>query len=384
MESIQEKMGTRNNRKTRIGLIVNPIAGMGGRVGLKGTDGQEVYRQAIEKGAKPEAATKAARALEPLLDIESDFEIITCNDDMGEDTLKLCGLKASKIIDVVDCDMSEPIDTMKAVIEMNRIGIDLLVFAGGDGTARNIHSVNYGNTICIGIPAGVKIQSSAFARTPREAGAVIYDFIKGKINRIKEAEVVDLDETLYRQGVVAPKLFGSLLVPDVSGRMQPKKFRSASSDISDQMSIASEIVGNIGDELVLVGPGSTTQAIMKKLGLESTLIGVDAIKNGVLIGKDLDETEIFELIANERVKLILTPIGGQGFLLGRGNQQISPEIIRQVGKGNLVVVATKQKLNSLIERKLWVDTGDLELDEILKGYVRVTTGIKEEVVFKLG
>lgn len=372
------------NRKTRIGLIVNPIAGMGGRVGLKGTDGPEVYQEAIEKGAKPESATKAARALEPLLEISNQFELITCNGAMGETTLSLLGLAPAEIIDIMDEEISEPADTMKAVVQMNRIGIDLLMFAGGDGTARNISAVNFDNTICIGIPAGVKIQSSAFARTPREAGTIIHDFITGKIRRIKEAEVMDLDEKLYRQGIVAPKLFGSLLVPDVSGRMQPKKFRSASSDISDQMAIASEVVRNIKDELVLIGPGSTTQAIMKKLGLESTLIGVDAIKNGALIGKDLNESEILELIKVEKAKLVLTPIGGQGFLLGRGNQQISPKVIRLIGKDNFLVVATKQKLNSLPDNKLWVDTGDLDLDFILKGYVRVITGIKEAVVFKLG
>ncbi len=334
MESIQEKMVPRRTRKRRIGLIVNPIAGMGGPVGLKGTDGFDTYLEALRMGARPKAGHKMRQAFESIRTLAHDIEIVTCEGDMGLNIIKHFGIEPTEIVDVGDDTLSEPSDTMQAVIQMNRMDIDLIVFAGGDGTARNVSAVNFKNTLCVGVPAGVKIQSSCFARTPREAGDLICDFIKGKVTRIREAEVVDLDEGLYRKGIVAPKFYNTLIVPDSSGRMQNKKFRTSSSERSDQMDIASEIARNMKDALYIIGPGSTTQAIMNKLGLSSTLIGIDAVQNGKLLGQDLTEQTLLELIENRKnIKLVLTPVGGQGFLLGRGNQQLSPEVLKKNKQG---------------------------------------------------
>ena len=385
MESIQEKVVRGRTRKRRIGLIVNPIAGMGGPVGLKGTDGFETYLEALRKGARPRAGSKMKEAFEAIKTIAEDVDIVTCEGDMGLNIIRQIGIEPIEIVDVGDDGMSEPSDTMQAVIQMNQLHIDLIVFAGGDGTARNISAVNFKNTICVGVPAGVKIQSSCFARTPREAGELICDFIKGKITRIREAEVVDLDEKLYRQGIVAPKFYNTLIVPDSSGRMQNKKFRTPSSEYSDQLDIASEIVRNMENELYIIGPGSTTQAILNKLKLPSTLIGIDAVQNGQLIGQDLTEQTLLELIENRKnIKLLLTPVGGQGFLLGRGNQQLSPKVLKRIGKENIIVVATKHKLQGLDPQTMWIDTGNQELNEKLRGYIRVVTGIKEVQMFKIG
>lgn len=112
------------------------------------------------------------------------------------------------------------------------------------------------------------------------------------------------------------------------------------------------------------------------MDLEGTLLGVDLIKNGELLESDVSESKIWEYVKNDdrKVKIIVTVIGGQGNLFGRGNQQISPRVIRRVGKKNIIVAATGSKLISLQGEPLLVDTGDEALDEELCGYIEVVKG----------
>jgi predicted polyphosphate/ATP-dependent NAD kinase len=137
------------------------------------------------------------------------------------------------------------------------------------------------------------------------------------------------------------------------------------------------------DCLYIIGSGTTTRAIMERLGLENTLLGIDAIEKGKLIALDLNEDQLLDLIEGRRAKIIVTPIGGQGYIFGRGNQQLSPKLIKKIGAENIMVVATLNKLASLERRPLLVDTGDYEVDAVLRGYIRVITGYREEMVYRV-
>jgi len=252
-------------------------------------------------------------------------------------------------------------------------GVDLLVFAGGDGTARNVCEAIGVSVPVIGIPAGVKIHSAVYAVNPRNAGLAIRDFLEGRSVRLKEAEVMDIDEELFRQGRVSTKLYGYMMVPESGSRIQNMK-SGGGSETGDLVGMAGYIVCNMEeDTLYIVGPGSTTRSIMEDMGLPNTLLGVDVVQNKELIASDVTEKQLWELIEDAalKVKIVITVIGGQGSLFGRGNQQISPRIIRRVGRENIIVAATVSKLLALGGQPLLVDTGDLELDQSLCGFIEV-------------
>ena len=261
--------------------------------------------------------------------------------------------------------------------------VDLLLFAGGDGTARDICSTVGTSLVCLGIPAGVKIHSGVFASHPVRAGELAALYLQKSVQRTVEAEVMDVNEEELRREIISARLYGYLKIPHVERFLQRTKAGSTGNEKYSQESIAAEVTGNMSDEFYyLVGPGTTTAAIMQKLELDHSLLGVDLVWKGNLLGKDLNEDQILEKIKGKPTKLILTPIGGQGFLLGRGNQQISPEIIVQIGKDNIIVVATKQKIHSLNSRPLLVDTGEEATDQALMGYYRIITGFREAIIYK--
>jgi predicted polyphosphate/ATP-dependent NAD kinase len=263
--------------------------------------------------------------------------------------------------------------------------VDLLLFAGGDGTARNICQAVGNQLISLGIPAGVKIHSAVYAVTPRDAGEVARIFLEGRLRSLREAEVMDIDEEAYRQGVVSARLYGYLRVPVESRYVQPMKAGGTVAEAEALAGIAEDVIDSMdGSEIFLIGPGTTTRAIMEKLGLANTLLGVDVVCNRRLVARDVSESQLTELISGRRAKIVMTVIGGQGYILGRGNQQISPAVVRQVGKDGIRVVATKEKLASLGGRPLLVDTGDEGLNQELGGYVRVTTGYRDYVIYKVG
>ncbi len=265
--------------------------------------------------------------------------------------------------------------------------VDGIIFAGGDGTARDVLDATKGKVPVIGIPAGVKIHSGVFAKKTEAAGELLREFILDILHGQEEAEVMDIDENLYREGMVAAKLYGYLSVPFNKQLLQGKKARSQPSGAASQQSIAWDIIDNMHDAILyLVGPGSTTSCIMKVLQLPYTLIGIDAVYQKQLIGKDLNEMAILKLLQQfkpQNTKLILTPISGQGILLGRGNQQISPNVLRLLGKENFIIIACTNKLVELHGKPFCLDTGYPEIDIALRGYYPVVTGYKEEVVYKV-
>ena len=359
---------------TSVGLIVNPIAGMGGSVGLKGTDGSAVVRRARELGALPRAPARAAAALEEVARAGLEFELLTCAGAMGEDSALACDLHPSIVYRTASSETSGD-DTRAAARAMIAEGVGLLVFAGGDGTARDVFEAVGDSVPVVAIPAGVKIHSAVFAVNPRAAGDLVVGVLRGRITRTREAEVMDVDEAAYRDGRLSTRLYGYLRVPDDARLVQAGKVRSRSED-SAADDLARAVVDSMAFETTyIVGPGTTTRRITRLLGLDSTLVGVDIVRNGRLLALDVGERQILDILeTNHPARIIVTPIGGQGYLFGRGNQQISGRVVRAVGIENVVVVATPAKLASLGGRPLLVDTDDEELNRALAGFVAVTTG----------
>jgi predicted polyphosphate/ATP-dependent NAD kinase len=364
-----------------IGLIINPIAGMGGRVGLKGTDGPEILEKARRMGAVPQAEARAIEALRRLAHFKDHFVLITYPSVMGESAARASGLEP-EVVGTISGGETTAADTRRAAAEMKALGADLLLFAGGDGTARDIYEAVRGTVLALGIPAGVKIHSAVFAAGAARAGELALRFLEGRIKRTVETEVMDIDEEEFRRDVLSARLYGYLKVPYESDYLQRRKTGSLSSEKYVQEAIAAEVVeGILRDVLYIVGPGTTTRAVMERLGLKNTLLGVDLVYNGRQVAADVGEREILKALEGRKGKIIVTPIGGQGFIFGRGNQQISPEVIRKVGKENIIVVATAGKIAALKGRPFLVDTGDAAVDALLCGYVRVVSGYQETAVY---
>ena len=368
-----------------LGVIVNPVAGMGGRVGLKGSDGVEILRRARELGARPEAPGRMAQALKVVSELQDKAQVLTYSDQMGEYSCALAGLPAS-VIGRTDGGHTTPEDTRRAAREMAGAGADLILFAGGDGTARDLYHAVGEEVPVLGVPAGVKIHSAVYAVTPRSAGKLVVLWLQRRLLRMRSAEVMDIDEEAFRAGVVRAKLYGYLRVPEENRFVQNVKAGGVVHEAEALQGICAEVLRAMEDPdcIFAVGPGTTTRGILQELGLQNTLLGVDVVRNKKLLANDVTARQLLDLIDGHRAKVVVTAIGGQGHILGRGNQQISPEIIRKVGRENLMIIATKEKLVSLGARPLLVDTGDPALDQELSGYTRIITGYGDYVICKVG
>lgn len=373
----------------KIGLIVNPFAGIGGKVGLKGSDGEEMQKKALGLGAVPESGEKAAFAMRILKDVQSAAKFFTCPGEMGENVCKAAGI-GCKVIMIPGGSLggyTTSADTVCAARAFLDMGADLILFAGGDGTARDIMDAVGTSVPVLGIPAGCKIHSGVYALNPRKAGELAVRFIQGKVREIKEAEVMDIDEEQFRKGKVQSRLYGYLKIPDETCMVQNLK---SGSRYSEQGSIErlSDYIADTWDKdtLYIVGGGSTTASIMRKMNLPNTLLGIDLVHDGQVIVADCTEKEILDIIEKHvpgKIKILVTVIGGQGFLFGRGNQQISAEVIRRVGKENIIVAASPDKMLSFFGKSLHVDTGNEEVNRYLTGYIRVIAGYGEYVMMKV-
>ena len=375
-------------KKLRLGLIINPIAGMGGRVGLKGTDGQHILNLALEKGAVPRSEERAALCFSQLRALSEQFDILTGAGHMGEFVLRSCGFAPTILCTQTNLfPRTTAEDTLEIARQMVANSVDIIVFSGGDGTARNIFSVVHDTLPVLGIPAGVKIHSAVFATSPTGASLVLKGLISGKKMGEKLAEVMDIDESAYRDGFLKASLYGYLRIPYERGKVQGLKAGSPISDRVAQEAIAttvSEMMDSNPDTLFLLGAGSTTQAIASKLGKKGTLLGVDAYLGDCLVARDLCEHDLLLILSKHvKKKLLLTPIGGQGFILGRGNQQISPEVLQKIGKENLIIVSTVSKLHALYGSPLLLDTGNGELDSEFEGIYKVITHYNQHAYYRV-
>lgn len=366
----------------RLGLIVNPIAGLGGSVGLKGTDG--MAGEALRRGAVPRAGERARQALEPLLPLREDLEVLTWPGGMGGTPARELGFSVRLLSGAPRGETSRE-DTLRLARALADEDTDLILFAGGDGTARDIYAALGTGPLVLGIPAGVKIYSPVFGRTPRSAGLLALRVLTGQCTRFREEEVLDVDEALYRQERISTQLYGYLRIPLEERLTQCRKAPTPLSDAEAISSIAAQAVEDMRPETnYLIGAGTTTRGVMERLGLPSTLIGVDLVRDGQLIGRDLSERGILEQLQDGRAaKLVVTVTGGQGCLFGRGNQQLTPQVLRRIGKENIIILATKQKLAQLGGRPLLADTFDPQLNRELSGYYRAVCGWGEFILCRV-
>ena len=364
----------------KMGFIVNPIAGMGGKVGLKGTDG--ILKEAIAKGAKPIAPKRAVEFLQKLKEnlMEIAIEVLTCPSIMGEKEAKVASFPVHVLPMKIGKETSAK-DTKTAVKLLIKTKVNLIVFVGGDGTAKDIWDAmqGYGEVPVLGVPSGVKMYSGIFAVNPSDAVNVVLTFAENQAE-IADFEIMDADEKAVRSDTFAVKLHGFLKGPFVPMRIQGSKQISPETvdEKENQTATARYIIEEMQpDATYILGPGTTVKRIAELLGVEKTVLGVDIYKNGKVI-LDVDERRILEEVEDwQKTWIILSPIGHQGILLGRGNQQISPAIIKSVGKQRIIVAATKSKLQSIEGNVLRVDTGDAEVDSVLRGYIKVVTDYRE-------
>lgn len=366
----------------KLGVLVNPFAGIGGALALKGSDGAEIREKALAMGAEQKANEKMAKALSILEALSGQFTVVTASGEMGETVCESLGIPY-EVIYTPNAEQTEGEDSERAAQAMIEANVDLLLFAGGDGTARNICSVVGTQVPVLGVPAGCKIHSGVYCVSPSAAGQVVSQMIAGELVSEMDAEVRDIDENAFREGKVIAKHYGEMRVPAELTYVQAVKMGGKEDEalvLDDIAAYVSEIMDDDPDTYFVMGSGSTVGAVMEFLGLDNTLLGVDVVKQGELVASDVTANELVALTQDKPTKVILTVIGGQGHILGRGNQQLSPAFIRQIGKQNMLVVATKQKLQALNGKPLRLDSSDAALDAELAGAFTVITGYKDKVL----
>jgi predicted polyphosphate/ATP-dependent NAD kinase len=364
----------------RLGLVVNPIAGMGGRLAFKGTDDVALIAAARERGATPVAPARATEALQPLATFADELDVLAYAGAMGEEEARNAQIAPTVVGSTGPVTTAQ--DTRTAAAAMVEQGVDLLLFAGGDGTAVDVLQAIGDRVPVLGIPAGVKMHSAVFAVNPRSAGELAASLAHDGVRSVRRAEVMDVDETLLRAGSVSARLHGFMNVPDARRHLQSAKARSLGNEAAAQDAIAHHLIDNVlGERTWLIGPGTTTGVILARLGLEKTLLGVDVVEGGRCLIADADERALLELLQQQDAGIVVTPVGGQGFLFGRGNQQLSAEVLSKVDRERIVVVSTEAKIGRLGGAPLRVDTGDPALDARLAGYTRIVVGYNRQIVY---
>lgn len=366
------------------GLLINPVAGVGGPVALKGSDEPDVQHRARRRGGSPRGEARAARALAEMGAAASAVRWLTWGGEMGENALRKAGLEP----EVLGSPQrpSTAADTRRAARALRAAGADLVVFCGGDGTTRDLHAALNAGVPVLGIPSGVKMHSGVFATTPESAGRILAALVEGGLVRAAVAEVRDLDEAALREGTVRARFYGEMAVPEAGGFLQHTKEGGRESEPLALEEIVAEVVERIADApgTYVLGPGGTLAAIKSALGLEATLIGFDVLEGGRQIGRDVDAAWLEDrLAASEPATLVMSFTRGQGFLLGRGNQQLSPAVLRRIGRDRLWVVGTRTKLLSLEGRPMRIDTDDPVLDREWSGLVEVITGYRDGLFYRV-
>lgn len=375
---------------TRIGFLINPIAGMGGRVGLKGTD--DVVDEAVRLGAVPVAPRRAVEMLRTLhrsmgqMPDRPDVQWVTCAGVMGARALEEAGFAGFDVVHDAG-ERTTDKDTETAVSKFLEANVDLILFCGGDGTARDICKAVGPDMPILGIPSGVKMYSGVFGVSPARTAEILITFLEGRLSPAA-ADILDLDEEKYRQGEWAVRLYYSAQTPfEPSCSQTAKVLIEESTDAQVKQEIAEDLKEEIEtnpEVLYLLGPGSTVRSVGTSLGIEKTLLGIDAVAGGKIVAEDVNERMLLKLLdEHAQSRLILSPIGAQGFVLGRGNLQLSPEVIRKIGIENILVVATPAKLART--PALRFDTGDEKLDAAFaeREYLSVLVGYHRRRLVKV-
>ena len=370
----------------RVGILANPDAGLGGRLGLKGSDGQAEL--ARSKGAEDRSGPRLESMLRHFSRIHrgesSQIEWITSSGRMGTEWIPV-DLEIGVISEVHQSPgETSASDTQDAVARLLEAGIDLLVYSGGDGTTRDIVASLSGSETpelpVIGVPSGVKMHSGCFASSPKAAAEVLSAWIHGDL-LVSSTEVLDLDEDLYRKGKWVVRLYAEAFSPNSPRWMQgSKELIQTESEDEIIIGLSDHIRESIVEDgrLVIWGSGGTLREIGGNIGFELTTLGIDATIGSEQVGTDLAESGLIEILDSHEgpVTLLLSPMGGQGFLIGRGNLQLSPTVLSSIGIDNIIGVVTPAKL--LTVRSLRIETGDDSLDQEFsaKRYMKVLQGYR--------
>ena len=367
-------------RQMRLGLIVNPYAGIGGAAGLKGSDGEGIRLQALTFDSALKAPKRLAQMLMLLTQEDHYIHWFTAKGVMGGDYLSAF-TQVTTLLTV--SEETTALDTQKLAKALLLEKIDLIIFVGGDGTARDIVDVVGLKVPVLGLPSGVKMQSGVFAISPKACAQVILGLLSQAMISVFEADVRDIDEAGLRQNKVLSRYFGSMMVPDEPRYIQRVK--------QGGIEIASLVLDDIADYLtelmhegrpMLIGPGKTLDYFMSTITLPNTLVGFDFIISGKLVAADVTSKHIAQLVLDyPEIQLLLSPTGQQGVLIGRGNQQLTPAILEKIEKKNWHIVLTKSKLKALEKRPLLVDSGDELVDIKLSGLYPVITGFDDKVLY---
>lgn len=364
----------------RCGLIVNPVAGLGGEVALKGSDGEAIQRLAESNGGVSRASERAGRALASLKGVP-ELTVVTGSGVLGADAAEQAGVRHRVIYELAG-ERSSASDTKRLATLLAGEAVDLILFAGGDGTARDLCEAIDGSLPVLGIPSGVKMHSGVFAVTPEDAGRVIRSAIRGSTDH-DIADVVDIDEDARRDGLLQSRLYGQLRVPRAHG-IQSGKRSSVPPGSSAVRGIAAEIASRLQPGVAcLFGPGTTVQAIGRILGHELSLLGVDVVRDGVVVGTDLGAAELNRAVGGDRFQVVVSPVGGHGIILGRGNQQLDARLLERLSPDDLIVACTVQKLGELAGGPLLLDAPTVALNRKFAGIRRVVTGFRQEAAVRV-
>jgi predicted polyphosphate/ATP-dependent NAD kinase len=365
-----------------VGLIVNPIAGIGGPAALKGSDSVAIQRLAVSRGAVARSSGRAEIALRGLASAVPGLTVLTAPRQMGADAAMAAGIDRGHLHVISQtAPVTSGADTARAADLMRAAGVRLILFVGGDGTAHDICRAIGDTWPALGIPAGVKMHSAVFAVSPAAAANVASSFLCHRLQETQPREVMDIDEEAARAGRVSAALYGYLSVPYEHRFIQSRKLGSNPAESNSLAGIAAQFVSQMKSEFIYVlGPGTTTRAVADLVGVNKTLMGVDVVSKHKLLAADVTESGI-ERIVTERTCIVVSPIGGQGFLFGRGNQQIGPAVLRRVGGHGIAVLCSAEKLAALRGNPLLVDTGDPKLDRQLAGHIPVITGYRQRSMY---
>ncbi|GAA5128130.1 ATP-NAD kinase family protein [Alloalcanivorax gelatiniphagus] len=365
-----------------LGVLVNPFAGIGGAVGLKGSDGADTREEALRRGAEPMAVARMTRALKAVAGEADQLRVLTWAGDMGEHSCRAAGLTAEVLGDSPSPSNGE--HSRQAARALLDAGAQLLLFAGGDGTARDLVDAVGERVPVLGVPAGCKMHSAVYAINPEAAGRLLADLVHGGLVALHQAEVRDIDEDAFRRGEVRARHYGELKVPAEGRYLQQVKCGGREVEDLVVTEIAASVIDHLEpDTWYLVGSGSTVATVMEQLGLPNTLLGVDIVRNEEVVAADVGAEQILDIIGNDPARALITVIGGQGHLFGRGNQQFSPAVIRRLGKANIQILASRTKLATLDGRPLVVDTGDPDLDRQLCGLWPITSGYEDTLLYRV-
>lgn len=363
---------------------MNPLAGLGGAAGLKGSDHPDTKRIAEARGVSSQVERRVREVFETLAPQSQLIEVVMPQGSMGLELDPLWNVEA-----VYETPASTTAqDTQEVARRLLEARVDLLLFAGGDGTARDIYTVVGKQVPVLGIPAGVKMHSGVFAVAPRAAGSVVRSLIAGQLVAVYEAEVRDIDESAFAQGRVLTRHYGDMLVPDDQLRVQRVKCSGMIDDaimLEELCCYLCELIEDNSEALWVLGSGGTLKAIKDKLGIEEpTLLGVDIWYQGACVQKDAYESQVHDWVSRAKeAHIVLSVIGGQGVVLGRGNQQVSARVLKHAGIENIHLVATREKLGALESRALAVDSGDHDLNQALSGYRKVICGYEDFVLYPI-